>query len=150
MDHRIFIGHFDRRLAALDRSTLHTPPGGWLRSLRMGLGMRLGQVAQRLGVTKQHIGQMERREVEGTISLNSLRVAAHAMDMELYYVLLPKDGSLQALVDRRAEQLAREVVMRTHQSMTLEDQAVSAERLKQAIEEQTADLRREVPKQLWD
>jgi hypothetical protein len=34
--------------------------------------------------------------------------------------------------------------------MALEDQANSNERLKQAIDEMTQDLKREMPKKLWD
>ncbi len=151
MQRQLFIKQFDRRQEALRPLVASASvPGGWLRSLRQGLGIRLEQVARRLGVSKQHISQAEKREAEGTISLNSLREVAGAMDMDLFYVLVPKDGSLQALIDRRAEQFAREIVMRTHQSMKLEGQAVSDERLKQAIAEQATDLRREMPKQLWD
>jgi predicted DNA-binding mobile mystery protein A len=150
--HRLlFVSQFDKRMEALRSTARHgIPSGGWLRSLRQGLGFTLDQLAKRMGVSRQHIGQVESREAQGTISLNSLREVAHALDMDLYYALVPKDGSLQALIERRAFELAREVVMRTHQSMTLEGQAVSDERLKEAIEEQAAELRREMPKQLWD
>ena len=72
------------------------------------------------------------------------------MDMELFYALIPKDGSLTALIERRAQLLAQEIVLRTNQSMKLEGQAVSDERLKVAIEEQAAELKRDLPKQLWD
>jgi predicted DNA-binding mobile mystery protein A len=150
--HRLlFVSQFDKRTEALRSTARHgIPSGGWLRSLRQGLGFTLDQLAKRMGVSRQHIGQVESREAQGTISLNSLREVAHALDMDLYYAFVPKDGSLQALIERRAFELAREVVMRTHQSMTLEGQAVSDERLKEAIEEQAAELRREMPKQLWD
>jgi len=147
----LFIQQFDKRTAPLQpiyRAGI--PAGGWLRSLRQGLGFSLVQLAQRLGVSRQHVGQLEKREAEGTISLNSLRQAAQALDMDLVYALVPKDGSLQALIDRRAHQLAHEIVMRTHQTMRLEGQAVSDARLKEALEEQAAELRREMPKQLWD
>jgi hypothetical protein len=70
--------------------------------------------------------------------------------MDLFYALVPKDGSMHALIERRARQLAQEIVMRTHQTMKLEGQAVSEAHLKEAIEEQAAELRREMPKQLWD
>ncbi|HQZ44090.1 MAG TPA: mobile mystery protein A [Flavobacteriales bacterium] len=141
----------DRRYEALRLSTAHgIPQNGWLRSLRSGLGISLVQLADHLGVTKQHISQVEKREIEGTLTLNSLRETASAMDMELFYALIPKDGSLTALIERRAQLLAQEIVLRTNQSMKLEGQAVSDERLKVAIEEQAAELKRDLPKQLWD
>lgn len=126
------------------------PRGGWLQTLRSGLGFTLAQLADRLNVSRQHIGQLEKREAEGTVTLKSLREVAEALDMELFYAFIPKDGSLRQLIDRRAREVARAIVMRTHQSMKLEDQAVSDERLRAAIEEQAAELRREVPKLLWD
>jgi predicted DNA-binding mobile mystery protein A len=147
---RLFIAQLDRRYAALLSAPLGTPNTGWLRSLRTGLGISLEQLAKRLGVSKQQVGQAEKREAEGTLTLNSLRETANAMDMELVYVLVPKDGSLEKLIERRARRLAQEIVLSTHQTMKLEGQAVSDERLRQAIEEQTAELQRAMPKQLWD
>ena len=40
--------------------------------------------------------------------------------------------------------------MRTSQSMKLEEQENSKERQQQAIKERTEDLKREIPKYLWD
>lgn len=147
----LFVEQLDQRYRAMESAIqAGVPPGGWLRGLRHGLGYSLEQLGKRLGVSRQYIGQAEKREAEGTISLNSLRSIAGALDMDLYYVLVPKDGSLKALVARRARQLARELVMRTHQTMKLEGQAVNEERLKAAIDQQVAELCREMPKQLWD
>ncbi|MFZ1664733.1 MAG: mobile mystery protein A [Flavobacteriales bacterium] len=146
----LFVKQLDQRYAAL-RPVIRTAPDmGWLRSLRMGLGISLQQVADRQGVSKQQVSQAEKREADGTLTINSLRSTAEAMDMELFYVLVPKDGSLQKLIERRARRLAEEIVLSTNQTMKLEGQAVSEERLKQAIEEQTEDLQREIPKRLWD
>ena len=131
----LFVKQLDQRYAAL-RPVIRTAPDmGWLRSLRMGLGISLQQVADRQGVSKQHVSQAEKREADGTLTINSLRSTAEAMDMELFYVLVPKDGSLQKLIERRARRLAEEIVLSTNQTMKLEGQAVSEERLKQAIEE---------------
>ena len=58
--------------------------------------------------------------------------------------------ALQQLIDERALLMAKDIVLRTHQTMKLEGQAVSDERLKAAIEEKASELRREMPKQLWD
>lgn len=93
---------------------------------------------------------MELREADGRITLQVLQKAAEAMDMRLIYGFVPKDGSLEKLIERRALAMATDIVLRTNQSMKLEGQAVSDERLKQAIAEKTEELRREMPKQLWD
>ena len=35
------------------------------------------------------------------------------MDMQLVYGFVPNDGTLDALIDRKAKELARQIVMRT-------------------------------------
>ena len=72
------------------------------------------------------------------------------MDMQLVYGFVPNDGSLDALIDRKAKELAKQIVMRTSNSMKLEDQQNSAERLEQAIQERTIAIKNEMPKILWD
>lgn len=127
-----------------------TPVHGWIRTLRQALNMSQKQIGQRLGISRQGVQLLERRESEGGISLNSLRDVAHAMDMELVYALIPRDGSLEKLVFRKARALAESIVQRTSQSMTLEDQKVSDQRLNESIREMTETFVRELPKSLWD
>lgn len=126
------------------------PASGWLRSVRKALGMTLEQLGQRLSIAKQNVGKLEQREQEGSITLNSLRQAANALDMELVYGLVPKDGSLEKLIDRKARELAIQIVSRTSNTMKLEDQENSRDRIKRAIDERTEELKREMPKVLWD
>lgn len=126
------------------------PPTGWIKAVRLALGMSLQQLANRISITKQSVQEMEQREKDGTISLKSLREAARALDMELVYGFVPKDGSLDALIDRKATALATQIVFRTSNSMKLEDQENSEARLKKAIEQRTSILKQQMPKILWD
>jgi len=126
------------------------PPTGWLKAVRVTLGMTLQQLANKRSITKQSVQEIERREQEGAITLKSLREAAEALDMNLVYGLVPKDGSLENLVDRKARELATRIVARTSNTMKLEDQENNEERLKKAIEERTAAIKHERPKMLWD
>lgn len=129
---------------------LAIPSIGWIKAIRTALGMSLQQLASRLSITKQSAAEIEQREQDGSITLKSLREAARALDMELVYGLVPKDGSLEALIDRKARELATQIVSRTSHSMKLEDQENSSTRIKKAIEERTEELKREMPKSLWD
>ena len=126
------------------------PPTGWIKAVRMALGMSLQQLANRISITKQSVQEMEQREKDGSISLKSLRETARALDMELVYGFVPKDGSLDALIDRKAREFATKIVSRTSNTMKLEDQGNSDVRLSKAIEERTANLKHEMPKLLWD
>lgn len=126
------------------------PPTGWVKATRMALGMSLIQLAGKLGISKQSVQEMEQREKDGSITLKSLKQVAKAMDMQLVYGFVPNDGSLDALIERKAKELAARIVLRTSQTMKLEDQENSDLRIKKAIQERTAIIKNELPKILWD
>jgi predicted DNA-binding mobile mystery protein A len=77
------------------------PPTGWIKAVRTALGMSLQQLGNNISITKQSLTDIERREKDGSITLKTLRDAANALDMELVYGFVPKDGSLDALIDRK-------------------------------------------------
>lgn len=126
------------------------PPNGWVKTIRISLGMSMQQLGKRLNITKQGVLDMEKRESEGAITIKSLQQIAHAMDMQLVYGFVPNDGSLDALIEKRATALATQIVMRTANHMKLENQANSEERIESAIKERAAAIQREMPKILWD
>jgi DNA-binding transcriptional regulator YiaG len=43
---------------------LPNPPTGWVKAIRLGLGMSLQQLANKLGMTKQSVQEIETRETE--------------------------------------------------------------------------------------
>jgi predicted DNA-binding mobile mystery protein A len=126
------------------------PPTGWIKAIRTAIGMSMQQLGNRLNVSKQGIMDMEKREIEGSITIRSLREIARALDMQLVYGFVPNDGSLDALIEKRAKELATQIVMRTANTMKLEDQANSKKRIEAAIKERTAAIQSEMPKILWD
>ncbi len=126
------------------------PPTGWLKALRLALGMSSQQVAQKLSISRQGVQDMENREKDGSITIKALREVANALDMQMVYGFVPKDGSLEALIDRKAKALATQIVQRTSNSMKLEDQENSKERIEKAIEERAVIIKNEMPKTLWD
>lgn len=126
------------------------PPTGWIRAIRTAIGMSMRQLGKKLNVTKQGIMDIENRERDGSITLKSLREIARVMDMQLVYGLVPNDGSLDALIDKKAVEVAKQVVMRSAQTMTLEDQANSTIRIETAIRERAEAIKSEMPKILWD
>ncbi len=126
------------------------PATGWIKAIRMAFGMSLEQLAGKLSITRQSVQAIEVREKEGTITLKTLREVARSMDMQLVYGFVPNDGSLDALIEKKARALATALVTRTSNTMKLEDQTNSEKRLKKAISERTASLKHEMPKVLWD
>lgn len=148
---RLQIRHLDDKLRSIYQFEPHQIPGmGWIRSIRQALNMSQKQLAQKLGMTPQGVQQVEKREGDGRITLASLRDVAQAMDMELVYGFVPRDGSLENLVARKARVLAEKIIKRTSQSMALEDQAVSEQRQRESIQERTGAFTRDIPRILWD
>jgi len=140
----------DKMLLLNDMKRAMIPMEGWINAVRTSIGMSLEQLATRMHKTRQSMREMEQREKDGNITLKTLSEAAKAMDMQLVYGFVAKDGSLEALLDRKAKELARSIVERTSVSMKLEDQENSASRIQQAINERADELKKEIPKILWD
>lgn len=126
------------------------PSNGWLFTIRRTLNVSLKQVGNKLGISSQSVREMEERERSKNITLKSLSQAADAIDMQLVYAIVPKDDSLEKLIDRKAKQLAYQIVMRTSHSMSLEDQENMPDRIKKAIDEKAEKLKNELPRYLWD
>lgn len=148
---KLQIEQLDRKFKSFQKASEVTPPpSGWFKAIRVSLGMSLRQLADKLSITQQSVREIETREKEGSITLKSLKEAANAMDMQLVYALVPKEGTLDNLIDRKATELAIQIVSRTSNNMKLEDQENTKQRLKKAIEERTAIIKNEMPKALWD
>jgi predicted DNA-binding mobile mystery protein A len=126
------------------------PPTGWIKAIRTAIGMSMQQLGNKLNVSKQAVMDIEKREKEGSITIKSLREIARAMDMQLVYGFVPNDGSLDALIEKRATELATQIVIRTANTMKLEGQANSKKRIETAIRERARAIKNEMPKILWD
>lgn len=126
------------------------PPTGWIKAIRTAIGMSMQQLGNKLNISKQGVMDIEKREKEGSITIKSLRGIARAMDMQLVYGFVPNDGSLDALIEKRATELATQIVIRTANTMKLEDQANSKKRIEAAIRERATVIQNEMPKILWD
>jgi predicted DNA-binding mobile mystery protein A len=148
----LMIQQLDKKLKLLQgvSNTLAVPSNGWINTLRKALNISLKQLGKKLNVTSQNINQLEQRERDGSISIQKLRDVADALEMNFVYVFLPKDGSLEELIEKRANEVAKEIVMRTSHTMKLEDQENSEERIKKAIIERAEKIKNELPKYLWD
>jgi len=70
------------------------------------------------------------------------------MDLKLVYGFVSKHDTLEQTIEKRAKELANEIVMRTNTTMTLEDQQNSKERIEKAIAQKTVEIKFEMPKYL--
>ncbi len=149
--HHLLLEQTDKKIAAFaSLKGIVVPSKGWINTFRTSLKMSLRQLGNRLKISPQSVKEIEEREVNGTITLNSLQEAANAMDLKLVYGFVSKHESLEKMIESRARELATEIVLRTNTSMVLEDQQNSKVRIDQAIAQKTAELKFEMPKYLWD
>ena len=147
----LLVQQTDKKLEAFKHLKENVVPSkGWINTFRIALKMSLRQLGNRLRISAQSVKEIEEREASGTITLNSLRDAANAMDMQLVYGFVSKHDSLEQMIEKRAKELATEIVMRTNATMTLEDQQNSKDRIEKAVTQKTAEIKFEMPKYLWD
>jgi predicted DNA-binding mobile mystery protein A len=126
------------------------PPIGWIKAIRNGIGMSMEQLGKKLSITKQGVMDIEKREKEGAITINSMQEIAKAMDTQFVYGFVPKAGSLEQMIEYRALEIAKTIVLRTSTTMKLEDQVNSKERIEKAIKERATEIINKTPKILWD
>ena len=117
--------NLDGRLAPLRPANQYQPPAkGWIRALRDALEMSADHLGKILDVRRQSIADMERSEAKGSITIETLRRAAAAMDCTLVYALVP-NTTLQDMIESRARAVAHAALASTEHTMALEDQAVA-------------------------
>jgi len=126
------------------------PPIGWIKAIRNGIGMSMEQLGKKLSITKQGVMDIEKREMEGAITIKAMQEIAKAMDTKFVYGFVPNAGSLEQMIETRALEIAKTIVQRTSTTMKLEDQVNSKERIENAIKERATEIINKTPKILWD
>lgn len=125
----------ERDLARHRSAPTAAPRSGWIRAIRDALGMSTSELAQRMGVSKSRIGQIEQGERDRTITLETLERAADALGCRVEYVLVPRQP-LDELVWAQAMAKASAEIGAVDHTMELEDQrpdrGASAARIEEA------------------
>ena len=148
---RLIIEHLDAKILELKKvENLVIPSSGWVYSIRQALGMSMRQLGNRMGITPQSVKEIEAREQNETISLKVLRQFGKSLNLKLIYGFIPQSGDLEDIIEKRAYELAMEIVNRTSISMKLEDQENNPARIQKAIKEKANEIKIDMPKYLWD
>lgn len=141
--------NLDKRLYPLRRIDMTQPPRGWVKAIREALGMTTRQLAERIGVVQSRVVDIEKAEVSGSITLESLSRAANALDCELVYALLPRKP-LADIVDNRARALAKRHIRSASHSMALEQQATSSDAQEEQFEKLATQIAESSGSELWN
>ena len=148
---KLLIEQLDQKLQPFSESRkVLVPERGWINTIRTALNMTMAQLGAKLNITRQGVKRIEDSEANGTITLNSLKDVAKALDLKLVYVLVPKNETIDDLIQKKAEKLAQKIVLRTNQNMKLEDQGIGDDKIAKSIKELANEIKREMRKSLWD
>jgi predicted DNA-binding mobile mystery protein A len=148
---KLLIEQLDQKLAHFrDAGMVLVPQKGWVNTIRTTLNMTREQLGNKLDLTKGAIQKIEEREATGQITINKLKDVGNALNMKFIYGFIPKDGTIENLINLKAEKLARKIVLRTNQHMKLEDQGISEDKIEHSINDLANEIKREMRKSLWD
>lgn len=139
-----------KKTAFLSNDALLNPPHrGWIKATREALGMSAEQLGHRMGVSQPRVTTLEKAEIKDTVTLESLRRAAEALNCVLVYAIVPKT-SLDDLVKKRARAAAAKILGRVNHTMTLEKQNIEGSEIEEQIEELARDLVAKNSRLLWE
>jgi predicted DNA-binding mobile mystery protein A len=148
---RLLIEQADKKLALFRPLNSFTiPQKGWIHTIRIALKMSLRQLGNRLKISPQSVKEIEEREANSSITIKGLKEVGAVLDMKLVYGFIPKGQSIEEMIEKRALEIAKEIVMRTSNTMQLEDQKNSKARLEKAVKNRAEEIKAKMPKYLWD
>ncbi len=148
---KLLIEQLDQKLINFkDAGMVLVPQKGWINTIRTTLNMTRDQLGTKLDLTKGAIQKIEEREATGQITINKLKDVGKALGMQFVYGFVPKDGTIDNLINTKSQTLARKIVLRTNQNMKLEDQGIGDEKINETIKDLANEIKREMRKSLWD
>lgn len=134
--------------ASADYAGLRTPPEGWMRTVRKALGMSGAQLAKRMGVTRARVAQAEQAELNGGMTLKSMKAAAEAMGCRFVYAIVP-ESRIGDVIEAQARKKAVALVRTASTHMALENQALPNDKIAAEVERLTREIAQDMPPDFW-
>lgn len=125
------------------------PPRGWIRAIREAIGMTTGQLAKRLKVSQPRLCAVEKDEVQGGLTLDTMNRVAQALDCTFVYAFVP-NTSLENMVSEQARKKVKERLARVDHTMKLEAQGLSNIENSAELERMVFELLKGNHRGLWD
>ncbi|MFT5258896.1 MAG: putative DNA-binding mobile mystery protein A [Gammaproteobacteria bacterium] len=111
--------------------------------------MTTSQFAKRNGVSQSRAVEIEKSEVSGSLTIDSLERGALALNCRLVYALVP-ENSLDKMVEERATKLALSRIQSINHTMALEDQQIDAEAQHEQVLALARKLAEKSGSELWE
>jgi len=96
-------------------------PNGWIKFIRKAMGLSSTDLAKLADLSPRTVTQAERREVEGKVSISTLKKMAEAMECDLVYSFVPRK-SVRDTIKSKAKEKAIKRLEEAGLHMKLEDQ----------------------------
>ena len=146
----LVVKQLDKRFSKLKIMLNYPPPkNGWIRTIRIALRMPYRILAKKLKLSVPTIANLEKREVEGSITLNSLSKVAEAMDCKFVYAIVPYE-SLEKMIDNQIEKVVDKMIEEVNQTMKLEAQGTSKKALENERKRIKFELKENLKSKIWD
>lgn len=128
------------------------PPAGWVKAIRGSLGLSIRQLADLVGVSHGSINQLEKREPQKKVTLESLENMARAMDCKVVYAIIPQESgkTLDGIIKTRALNAAAKILKEVAHTMRLEAQGTSEKQIKTEINRIANELMESHDSRIWD
>lgn len=125
------------------------PKEGWVRAIRTALGMSGSQLGERMGVSRNRISVLERKEAEGNITLNQLQELAGQLGCDLTYALVPQKP-IENMIDDRATEITSRSIEANAQNMFLEGQLIDEKAKTRLFNEIKEEIIKSGGRVLWN
>ncbi|MBK5210063.1 MAG: XRE family transcriptional regulator [Flavobacteriaceae bacterium] len=147
---KIVIEQLDRKLKPFyEIKNIEVPERGWVYAIRTALNMTLQQLGHKLKITTQGVKDIEKRELSGSISIKSLKEVGKALDMQFVYGFVSNHSSLKKFIELKARELAEKIVLQ-NLNLADENKELGKDEIQQEILDFAREIKRVIPKSLWD
>lgn len=125
------------------------PTKGWIHAIRQALGLTTTQLAQKVGVHQTRISRIEDDEIEGALTLRTMKEVASAMNCDFVYSIVPRQP-IQTMLNEQAHKIAQKQLKYVLDNMALEGQTPTAASIDAERQRLIAELLAGNPKHLWE
>ena len=146
---RLAIKQLDENTKKFRESLVISPKNGWIKCIRKTLKLSTYKLASLLGISQPSLSMIEKREELKSVTLETLEKIAHVLDCKFVYGFVPH-SSFEDFITKKAEIIARQKVINTQNTMSLENQSLNPQQLNDQIQLIKNDLLSKPLKELWN
>lgn len=134
-------------------ATISPPKEGWIKTVRTALAMSGAALSKRLGGHRTTAAYLERSEQDGSITIKKMQEVAKAMHCRFVYALVPEGGpddTIEKIIDRQADLIARPIVEKSNVHMMLEEQQIGKAQIEKEIDRLKKQIIDDLPRDFWE